>query len=112
MNDEFGIEFGNRIRNCREEARLSQNKLAELAGLSSTFISCVERGVHSVNAENLARICEVLHVSADYILFGKTDEDMDAGLQRSYIWMAQQNRDRQAKLNKMLEIIMEIMDEK
>ena len=111
MNDEFRIEFGNRIRNCREKARLSQGELAELTGLSSTFISCVERGIHSINAENLARICEALHISADYILFGKTRNDMDAGLQRSCTWMAKQNQDRQVKLNKMLEIIMEIMDE-
>lgn len=112
MNDEFRIEFGNRIRKCREKARLSQSKLAELSDLSPTFISCVERGIHSINAESLARICEVLHVSADYVLFGKTKDDMDAGLQRSCIWMAQQDQDRQIKLNKMLEIIMEIIDEK
>ena len=39
--------FGENARNLRKEKNLSQEKLAELAGMDSTYISGIERGVRN-----------------------------------------------------------------
>jgi transcriptional regulator with XRE-family HTH domain len=56
------------IRECsaeyRQEKGLSQEKLAEAAGLDRSFISLVERGIQSPNIVILLKIAEVLKVPA------------------------------------------------
>ena len=56
-------KFGDRIRILRGERRLTQEKLAELAGISVDFLSLVERGKSSPSFENLAELADVLGVS-------------------------------------------------
>lgn len=54
--------LGEAIRAKRKEAGLSQEKLAEKAGLSTVFISRVERGVESPSVDNLTKIAKALRV--------------------------------------------------
>ena len=56
-------KFGNRVRVLRGERRLTQEKLAELAGISVDFLSLIERGKNSPSFENLAELADVLGVS-------------------------------------------------
>jgi len=48
--------LGEAVRARRKEAGLSQEKLAEKAGLSTVFISRIERGVESPTVANLCKI--------------------------------------------------------
>ena len=50
------------IRARRTKAAWSQEKLAEKAGLSTVFISRVERGVESPSFDSLVKIAKALHV--------------------------------------------------
>ena len=43
-------------------------------GVSLQTISCIELGKKAIRPENLANLCLHLNVSADYILYGKRDE--------------------------------------
>jgi len=52
--------LGETIRACRKQSRLSQEKLAEKANLSTVFISQVERGVENISVDALARIAKAL----------------------------------------------------
>ena len=45
--------FGTRLRQLREEAALSQERLAEAAGLDRKTISRVETGVHSPHLDHV-----------------------------------------------------------
>jgi transcriptional regulator with XRE-family HTH domain len=54
--------LGETIRSKRKKARFSQEKLAEKAGLSTVFISRVERGKESPSVDSLVKIAKALSV--------------------------------------------------
>jgi len=56
--------FGKVLREFREAKGMSQEQLAEAAGLDRSFISLVERGIQSPNIVVLLKIAEVLEVPA------------------------------------------------
>lgn len=68
----FLIEMGNRIAKLRKTQNLSQEVLAEKAGVSIQTISSAERGNKALRPSNLLNICKALGTSADYLLTGKT----------------------------------------
>ena len=52
--------IGNRLRNYRHGLGLSQEKLAEMAGLHPTYIGQVERGEKNLTIESLFKLCAAL----------------------------------------------------
>jgi transcriptional regulator with XRE-family HTH domain len=52
--------FGTNVRLKREGAGLSQEELADLAGLHRTYISSLERGKRNVSIENIFAIAKAL----------------------------------------------------
>lgn len=54
--------LGEAIRAERRKAAVSQEKLAEKAGLSTVFISRVERGKESPSVDSLVKIARALGV--------------------------------------------------
>lgn len=66
--EEIMISLGNRIRKSREQAKFTQEQLAERMELSRATISRWELGEIEPNVEHLAELCRILQVSADYIL--------------------------------------------
>lgn len=68
--------IGMRIRRARKNKGVTQEYLAEKMDMSCQHISNIERGLGGVSVPSLMEICNILNVSADYILFGKaTKED-------------------------------------
>lgn len=76
----FLMEMGTRIAHCRKELRMTQEQLAEQMSVSLQTISCIELGKKAIRPENLANLCAVLGVSADYVLCGKRNEQQMKGL--------------------------------
>lgn len=68
-------EIGLRIRNIRENMNLTKEELANMLGISGQFLGMIEKGKNSISIEKLQILCEITHLSADYILFGK-DENL------------------------------------
>lgn len=73
-NDTFLVNMGVRIAQRRKELHLTQEQLSEKMGLSLQSISCIELGKKAVRPENLANLCNYLDVTADYVLYGKRNE--------------------------------------
>lgn len=73
--DRFRSGFGRRVRELRNYYRYTTEQLAGLAGVSTQFLSDVERGRKSMTALNVARLANVLHVSSDFLLRGNDDRD-------------------------------------
>jgi transcriptional regulator with XRE-family HTH domain len=62
MRDEILRLFGERLRELRTERELSQERLAELAGLDRNYIGQIERAERNVALVNIVRIAKALEV--------------------------------------------------
>ena len=62
------VQLGKRIRSSRKPLHLTQEKLAELTGVSVAFVGHIERGTRKLSVETLHRLCVVLGVSADFLI--------------------------------------------
>lgn len=67
--------IGQRIREEREKLELSREKFAEIIGLSDYYVGQLERGERQMSLRVLFKIARCLHVSLDYLIFGKTVHD-------------------------------------
>ena len=66
-----------RIRKAREDLGYTREQIAEKLEVSVSYMAEVERGRTGISVKMLVKICEVLGLSADYVLFGEernTDE--------------------------------------
>lgn len=73
--------MGHRIMVRRKALRMTQEELAEKIDVSTQMISNLELGKKAIRPENLTKVCEVLELSADFILTGlntKTAVDLVA----------------------------------
>ncbi len=71
----ININIGNRIKKARETAGLTQDRFAELIGMGTKNVSAIERGAVGVSLSSLQRICRVLSVSSDDLLFDNVAEN-------------------------------------
>ena len=55
--------------------KYTQGALAEKIGVGNKHISDMERGYAGISVDVLIKLCEVLEVDSDYILFGKMTVD-------------------------------------
>lgn len=68
--------FGLRLRQLRKNKGLSQEALAERAGLDRTYISSCERGRRNVGLVNIYRIAQALEADPA-LLFADPEEIID-----------------------------------
>ncbi len=62
--------FGKAIRRRRRELDLSQEELAERAGLHRTYVSDIERGDRNPSLENIEKLAKALNIKV-FALFIK-----------------------------------------
>ena len=65
--------FAINVRKYRTERELSQEALADLAGLHRTYISAVERERRNISIDNIENIAVALNIDA-YLLLQNTDK--------------------------------------
>lgn len=69
-NEALASDIGRRLHRRRKELNLTQEQVAERAGLSQQYYACIERGLKGIGAESIVRICRALEISADCLLTG------------------------------------------
>ena len=70
MNKNHLVKLGENIRQLRKAKGLSQEALADMAGLHRTYIGGIERGERNVSFANIVRIAEALNVETSRIVKG------------------------------------------
>lgn len=59
-----------RIRRAREDLGYTREKFAEKLDVSVSYLAELERGRTGISVKMLIKVCKVLGLSADYVLFG------------------------------------------
>lgn len=61
-------KLGKKIRELRNAAGLSQERLGEITGLDRTYISGIERGVRNPAIRNLEKLAKALKVKVSDLI--------------------------------------------
>ena len=71
-----------RIRKAREDQGYTREKFAEKLDVSVSYMAELERGRTGISVKMLIKVCNLLGLSADYVLFGnqrpENQERLDA----------------------------------
>jgi len=62
------IDFGKAVRSTRLEMGISQESLAEIAGIDRSYMGGVERGEHNLALINIKRIANALNMPISSIM--------------------------------------------
>lgn len=63
-------KFGDRIRELRLEANLSQEKFALLIDMDRTYLASVENGKRNISLENIAKIANGFNITIEELFKG------------------------------------------
>lgn len=93
------MTLGERIKECRQQAGMSQEKAAELVGVSRQAVTKWESGQTAPSTENLFRLAEVLNVPVERLLEqeGETVEGESVVEQVYTLFRAEEDRRAQAE---------------
>jgi transcriptional regulator with XRE-family HTH domain len=72
----LSLAFGRVIREARQQAELSQERLAFRSGVHPTYVSQLERGLKSPSLDVVAALARALHTKA-HVLIRAAEDDSD-----------------------------------
>lgn len=87
ITDMMYAQLGRRIKQQRTLARMTQEKLAEKAGISLSFLGHIERGTRKASLDTLVKICNALNISPNLLLQDSLKEGLqgdDAGMSETH----------------------------
>ena len=70
QTEAMNMNISERLQELRKKEGYSQEQVAEMLGLSRQAISKWESGQGKPEIDNIIKLTEIYHVSADYILLG------------------------------------------
>ena len=92
-------EVGQRLRQKRNELKLTREEFAELADIGTGYYGQLEVGTSQMSIDTLIKIAHAMHLSFEYILFGTGYEKGDPD---PVIEMLRNCTDRELKLAEKL----------
>lgn len=100
--DAEALHFGQMLQSYREQAKVTQQEIADATGLTKNYISSIERGVHKCNAQTFIAYAKKCGVSLDEMA-GLTDKSK---LNRKLIQkISEMSEDEQERALKILELM-------
>ena len=63
--DERMVVFGRRVREVRKSKGISQERLAEMAGIDRSYMGNIERGEKNITLKKAYEICDALDVKIE-----------------------------------------------
>ena len=94
--------FGRRVKQQRKLARLTQEKLAEKAGISFAFVGHIERGTRKCSVDTLVKLANALGVSPNFLLQDSLDDGLlnaDAKVSEKDRWLVREIYERIQEYN-------------
>lgn len=68
MKESINVHFGKKVREERLKLGLSQEALAEKAGVHRTYIGMIERAEKNITLENIEKIAKALGVHIEELV--------------------------------------------
>lgn len=62
INEPVLIRFGQRVQELRKAKQLSQEQLADIAGVHRTYIGMIERAEKNITLRTIAKIADALRI--------------------------------------------------
>ena len=100
--------IGQRIRAAREQHHWTREELAEKVELSVNTMAEIELGRNGTRLENFVRLCRLLEVNADYILFG----DAPPAAQRVMELLRDRDEETLRVVEKTVAALLQALDER
>jgi transcriptional regulator with XRE-family HTH domain len=99
--------IGKRIKECRERIGLTQEVFAEKIGLTTNYISTVERGASFPRCEKLVAIINGLETSADAIFCDVVQHSTDYQASRLSQELGELPLEDQKRILQMVELMLQ-----
>lgn len=106
--DEQWVILGARVSKLRKNLGLTQEKLAEQAGISIQFLVDIEHGRKTMKIGTLRKLCSALSVSADYLINGSETLSCSEEIKSLLATLSDVEKDKAVK---MLAAFVEIIKE-
>lgn len=74
------MKVGERIKQLRQAENLSQNALAELAGVSQSHLRRVELGQAGITTDHLELICDALNIKMSEFFVEEQNDELSIAL--------------------------------
>lgn len=72
---EINVLVGANIKRERERAGYTQEKFSEMIGMGPKSLSAIERGTVGISLSSFRKVCEVLSISSDTLLFSLQEKN-------------------------------------
>ena len=92
------MALGERIKECRQNAGMSQEKVAELVGVSRQAVTKWEVNQSAPNTENLFKLAEIFGTTVDLLL--DSDEDSKQSPAEQIYYLYKMEEEKKAALKK------------
>ena len=107
----LSYDIGTRIAEIRRSHNVTQEALSEMLAISPKHISHTECGTSSLSVKNLKQFCEIFHCSLDYIVTGKTTDEVLSQIPDTIVQILySDDKEELDRLNRYLQIYVELMN--
>ena len=86
------MALGERIKACRQSAGMSQEKVAELVGVSRQAVTKWEVNQSAPNTENLFKLAEIFGTTVDMLLASEDDAKQSPAEQIYYLYKMEEKK--------------------
>ena len=94
------MTLGEKIKACRQAAGMSQEKVAELVGVSRQAVTKWEANQSAPYTENLFKLAEIFGTTVDFLLTSREAENSPAE-QISYLYKMEEEKKAKARRDKL-----------
>ena len=99
------MALGERIKVCRQNAGMSQEKVAELLGVSRQAVTKWEVNQSAPNTENLFKLAEIFGTTVDMLLDSDDNSKQSSAEQIYYLYKMEEEKKKASKRRKMKKYI-------
>lgn len=101
-------KLGHKIKALRKNANMTQEQLAEMCEISTSYIGHIERGSRKLSLETAVKLADCLNVSLDYLfLDSKKDGAISKAIEST---LNQQSKERQQLFLSLLKVLADNID--